>query len=160
MKYISIATRKYPEAVAQVDDDDYDRLSQFKWYISHQAQTAYAKRSIGKTNVYMHREILGLRERVPRVDHRDGNGLNNTKENLRECTVQQNQANRRKMSGHLSQYKGVTFNKRAGKWKAQLMFKKHNVNIGEFSDEVAAARAYDFFAQEAFGDFARLNFPA
>ena len=141
-----------------VDDEDYERISMFSWRLS----INYARRwfrSNGKlASVLMHRQIMG--EQNPMYDHRDGNGLNNQKENLRPCTGTQNNGNRRinKMPYHSSKYKGVCFHIRKKKWHAGVKFNNHRFHLGTFDNELDAAKAYDRKAEELFGEFANVNF--
>ena len=101
--------------------------------------------------------ILNLTN-FPCVDHKDRNSLNNHLSNLRWCTQKENQHNRSKRKNTSSVYKGVSFDKKANKWRAQI---KHNdtvINLGCFTDEFEAAHVYDRKANEFFGVFAKLNF--
>ncbi len=101
----------------------------------------------------MHRLIMGCREKV---DHRDNDGLNNQRYNLRKSTDQQNCANRQKTRGS-SQFKGVVRDRNA--WQAYIKVNGVKKNLGRFKDEFDAAQAYNFAALEAFGEFARMNKP-
>ena len=83
--------------VTIVDNDDYERLSKFKWYAAKSRQTYYAVRNKrihdgygGQRQIKMHREILGNDIGLLQCDHVDGNGLNNQKSNLRVVTPRQN----------------------------------------------------------------------
>lgn len=144
---------------AEVDDEIAPLLLGYKWYPSRATPTlCYAMSKVGKRTIYMHRLILGLSGRIL-TDHRDGNGLNNQLANLRRATSAQNNANRRKQSGKKSAFKGVTFDKWSGRWKAQIMQAKRNFHLGRFASEREAAEAYDEAALLHFGDFAKLNFP-
>lgn len=93
------------------------------------------------------------------IDHRDGDGGNNRPDNLRDATHRENQRNRISTIGR-STYKGVSWQAAAQKWQASIVgadgFSRH---IGIFTDETAAARAYDCAAMREHGEFARLNFP-
>jgi hypothetical protein len=90
------------------------------------------------------------------VDHKDGNGLNNCRDNLRVCTQRQNQANRRS-DGGASRFVGV---RRYGdKWRATIQYRGKVYHLGVFDDEVEAAKARDRKAWELHGEFAYLNFP-
>lgn len=90
------------------------------------------------------------------VDHRDGNGLNNTRSNLRLATRAQNAANSRPRGGS-SAYKGVCLTRWG--WQAYITADKRRIHLGYYTDEVAAAMVYDHAARQAYGAFARLNFP-
>jgi hypothetical protein len=111
----------------------------------------------------MHRLILGVTDSSIEIDHRDGNGLNNTRHNLRIATSQQNAFNRKKRSdGKLSQYKGVSKRSETNRrpWYAFICIDGKQKIIGAFDSELEAARAYDASAALHFGAFARLNFPS
>ncbi len=105
----------------------------------------------------MHRFVLGFPNAI--VDHRDCNGLNNTRENLRIATAAQNQFNKRPVRNTSSIYKGV---RKLPNGKFQSSISRDNGRERwqrVFVDEVIAARAYDVKAVEWFGEFAWLNFP-
>lgn len=136
---------------AIVDAADYEWLMQWRWHSCHR----YAGRGENIDGVFlMHREILGAPDGMS-VDHIDGNGLNNTRANLRLATQSQNLCNRAAKSG----YKGVDFQKRNGKWRARIKLNRKEIHIGEFTDAESAARAYDEAAKKYHGEFAWLNFP-
>jgi hypothetical protein len=145
--------------VAVVDDEDWDRLRDLKWFVIRDLATNYAYTRINRKAVKLHRLIMGVTDPKIQVDHLDGDGLNNRKENLRIATGHQNQGNRRKLKPASSRFKGVCFNKRTKKWKAQIKRHGKKVHLGTFSDEIAAAQAYDIAAIEYFGAFANLNLP-
>jgi len=146
--------------IALVDDDDYDYLSGFFWQVRPSNKTSYATRkkpsANGKqTTVSMHREIMKAGP-GQQVDHINGNGLDNRKENLRLCTVQENQYNTGPKSEN-SGYKGVTWHKRLRKWQARIAKDHEKYHLGYFSNKHAAAVVYNYCAKELFGEFARLN---
>lgn len=91
------------------------------------------------------------------VDHRDGNPLKNEKCNLRVCTHPENMRNRKPTVGGTSVYKGVDWYKPTSKWRTQICYETERKTIGYFSDEVAAANCYNYYAIEYFGEFALLN---
>ena len=146
---------------AIVDAEDYERLSKYKWHVDKGDSTYYAARGIVGKNFRMHREILNAPEGLV-VDHRNHNGLDNRRENLRLCTVAENNMNRRpsKRANKSSRFKCVSWDKRRKRYQAYIQQNGKTVRIGRFKSEVAAAKAYDEKAKELFGEFAYLNFPA
>lgn len=94
------------------------------------------------------------------IDHRDHNPSNNRPDNLREATSRQNNINVRGNRNTSSQFRGVTFDKKALKWRARMTDQHGSrINLGLFQDEISAAVACDTFAAENHGEFACLNFP-
>lgn len=89
------------------------------------------------------------------VDHRDGNGLDNRKSNIRICTIAENVANKRKSRG-VSRFKGVSMGC-SRKWRSRIRVDRKIINLGSFSTEQEAAQAYDKAALSHFGSFARTN---
>lgn len=107
----------------------------------------------------MHTIVMGTRG----VDHVNGNGLDNRRENLRSASPAQNAANVLKRRGNPSPYKGVYARRRARdrvSWVAQIRIGGRLRYLGRFDDAAAAAHAYDFAARAAYGAFACVNFPA
>lgn len=142
--------------VAIVDASDYDWLMQFKWHAQKKSDKWYAGRAQGRNiSFLMHREILDAPQGWL-VDHKDGNGLNNTRNNIRLCTYAQNNFNTASYKGG-SLYKGVHRFKRG--WRAQIRKGGKQYSLGVYSTEEAAARAYDAAAKKMHGEFAYLNFP-
>ncbi len=157
MKEIGLTQGK----VALVDDLLCAYLLQFPWYAFKNGHHWYAlckfKENGRWRNLYMHRVILGVGEGV-HVDHWDGNGLNNTRLNLRVATKSQNNWNSNKRQNSTSsQYKGVHWDRSSGKWLAQIRQYSERMYLGAFEIEGDAAMAYNRAAIERFGEFARLN---
>jgi hypothetical protein len=148
--------------ISLVDDADFEWASQHTWYGLECSNTCYAMTSIrqtrGKWKLFlMHRLLLKVTDKQ-KVDHENGNGLDNQRGNLRIATRSQNSANSRKHRRETSsQFKGVNWIKT--KWRAYITANGVRHWLGYFDDEVAAAMAYDVAAREYFGEFARLNFP-
>lgn len=157
MKKIQIQNAKKEEIFAIVSDEDYEKISKYKWHLHTKG---YAMRiatkadgeKIGKT-ILMHREIMNFPEM--QIDHADGNKLNNTRENLRECTQKENCQNRKARENTSSKYKGVV--KVNQKWRARICISGKIHHIGYFETEEAAAKSYNQKAKENFGEFALLN---
>ena len=156
--------------VALVDDEDYESVAKYKWQasLSCTGRTWYASRTVtmsGKrTMIRLHQVILSAPSGF-HVDHKNRNGLDCRRSNLRLATRCGNAANRSLRSDNTSGFKGVyrkhnpAFAGRKYCWAAQI---RHNYKyscIGYFKTAEEAARAYDVKAREFFGEFAWLNFP-
>lgn len=146
---------------AIVDEEDYERVSQYRWFVSIIKDRIYAKRWVKidgvKTSQFMHRFIMdGCSDQI---DHWNRDGLHNYKSNLRHATNAQNQYNKRKVNNASSEYKGVSLHKRDNKFYCSIAMDGRQYWLGSFYDEVLAAKTYDAKAIELFGEFARLNFP-
>lgn len=150
--------------VTVVDDEDFDRFSCFKWHaVTLRGGHTYAKRIVktptGYSSAYLHRAILDAPHGLE-VDHRDHDGLNNRRDNLRLATRSQNNANAsRRGSDPTSAFRGVSWARHDQRWRAQITAAGRHIYLGNFVSEVAAARAYDAAALTHFGPFASLNFP-
>jgi len=143
--------------IAIVDLKDYEWLNQFKWYATCSDGRYYAYRRFNKRSMSMHRYIMNApKDKV--VDHKDGNGLNNRRSNLRICAIRENVRNCRGRY-KTSKYKGVHWNKKAGKWVSSITEKGRYKFLGHFNNEADAAKVYDKAAKRSFGEFAYLNFP-
>ena len=152
MKEIKLTQGK----VAIVDDEDFERLNQFKWYAHKSRHCFYAGRnSIKRKTIKMHREILSIQNSM-KIDHRNGNGLDNRKENLRICTNQQNCFNRKHShkDNNLG-IKGVHWNKECNKFLAQIMLSGKKIYLGVFNVLGDADSAYRFAEEKYFREFAR-----
>lgn len=143
-----------------VDDEDYERLSRFKWYARKSKNTFYATRRLGKhgDHIQMHRDIVGINE-YPKLfaDHEDHNGLNNQRDNLRVATRSQNNANKKAIG--VSIYLGVFYNKQCVNkpWYSRIRKNKKTRHLGYFANEMEAAIAYNNAAIKIHGEFANLN---
>ena len=136
-----------------VDDDD-GWLLQWNWFARKGHHTFYGCRG-REPQVHMHREILQAPEGVD-VDHRDGNGLNNRKSNLRLATRSQNQWNKTAYKTNTSGYKGVTWDIQKGKWRVKIAVNRRQIFLGLFDDLTEAGAAYAEAALKYHGDFANV----
>lgn len=142
--------------VAVVDLDDYVRVTAYIWYAGERRGLTYAfTDSLGKSTA-MHRFLLDVGKGIE-VDHIDGNGLNNTRSNLRIATHRQNLQNRRPTAGRYT-YKGVSYHDHSSLYRARITVNGKQLNLGYFKCSIEAAQAYDKAAKEHFGEFARTNF--
>jgi len=160
MKKIKL-TRGYS---AEVDNKDYEWLNSFKWHAQLSlrkdgtVRTVYANRDThsadgARTTQRMHCLIMGAKG----IDHRDGNGLNNRRYNLRPATITQNGGNQKLSGKNSSGYKGVSWCKRDKKWVAKTQVNGNHVYLGRFTDILDARNAYDVAALKYFGPFALTN---
>lgn len=144
---------------ALVDAQDFDRVNQFKWHvaISNNGASKHAcrwKTVRGKRKrVWMHQFITGFGKN--KVDHGDGDGLNNQRYNLRRATFLKNSKNRGKYRGSESQFKGIQ--KQSHGWSAGISVRGKRQYLGFSTNPKIAAEIYDSAALKKYGEFARTN---
>lgn len=130
---------------AMVDDVDCEYLSKFKWYALKNANAYYAVRNVYQPNdrqikIHMHRVILECPDNF-QVDHIDGNGLNNQKNNIRIVTSRQNHQNLHNIRS--SKYPGVARNlNTTNPWSALIKINGKTKHLGVFPSETDAFCAY------------------
>jgi len=130
MKKIPLTRGKF----ALVDDNDFDYLNFWKWCCSTKGHAARGVWDSDKEHmILMHRVILNTPEGIE-TDHRNGNRLDNRRENIRFCTRSQNRANQRKTRG-LSRFKGVVWRKDRSKWRVYITKNRKTMYIGLFDSE-------------------------
>lgn len=148
---------------AMVDDEDYEWLSKFKWYVmigksrSGRKNEGYAARRRGRKIIYMHKEILRIGPGI-QGDHINRDSLDNRRQNLRVASQQQNSQNRHRINT-ASQFTGVQRVDRSRKWGARICpIKGKTTFLGIFETETEAAIAYDLAAIKHYREFAKQNF--
>jgi len=160
-KHYGIAFRRIrltKDKFAIVDPDDYQKLSQHHWQLLEgESKKCYAACLENRKIVYMHRVIMNAPEGKI-VDHRNREGLDNTKRNLRLATHSQNCCNRTRTKSGSSKYKGIRYRGKKRKWEASICYNGIYKHLGTFENEEDAARAYDEAAKIYHGEFAVLNF--
>jgi hypothetical protein len=144
--------------VAIVDEQDFHLVSTYRWYAHRHEATAYARTSCpGDRNrkIYLHRLIMSAPRGVE-VDHRDGNGLNCTRANLRFATRSQQVINRRdpKTTRSISGVVGVTYDKRLKKWGAHITANGLRRWLGWYAEKEGAVDARRLAEKTIHGDFA------
>ena len=149
---------------ATVDDEDYESMMQWKWHavVSHYKQKikVYAARNPGrggKSRYFLMHRVLTNAGKGVKVDHRDGNGLNNSRDNLRLCSHQQNLQNTGLSINNLSGVKGVSWSRACKKWRARFVTNRKETHLGVFDTKEEAVRAYDLEILLARGQFAVTN---
>lgn len=141
-----------------VDDEDFSFIQRFKWHLKKDKQTHYAYTAIyicnTQTQLSMHRLITGIKN--SQIDHKNRNGLDNRKENLRFCTAQQNQFNR--VRKNKFGFRGVFQPTRSSNFSYQIQISGKRFVKNGFKTPQDAARAYDKMNKELHGEFGIRNF--
>ena len=154
MKLIKLTRGKF----AQVDDEDFEFLNQWKWQCDSKGYATRNPWNAGR--IYMHR-LLAKTPKRKFTDHIDSNTLNNQKSNLRVVTHHQNNMNRTKVPKWTSLFKGVhhkSQSHRGKPWIASIKYREKMRHIGAFDNEHHAALAYDLWSDVLYGKFGKRNF--
>lgn len=151
------------DKVAVVDDEDFERVNQYKWQAVKRRNNFHAVTGSHKYGncMQMANFIMGEPPNGLVWDHEDKNGLNNTKRNIRLASHSQNAVNK-KAKVNSNGFRGVRFDKRRRDEKyyfEQITCTRKLVHLGHFHTAEEAAKAYDQTAKRLFGKFAQLNFP-
>jgi hypothetical protein len=158
MKRIKLTQNQF----TKVDDEDYEWLIKWNWQatqdktVKHKKQYYVRRREFQKVDpirptIRMHRVIMEefLRRKLEsweQIDHIDGDGLHNEKENLRVVNNRENCQNRHCFK--TSKYPGVCWNKREQKWQAQIRINGINKYLGSFYNEIEGKKAYEWANNE------------
>lgn len=167
MKLIPLTGKYGAGKCAMVDDEDYNRLMQWKWFVrkdGYPARTQYlggGRKCLRNRTRLLHREVLKIEGSQNFIDHIDCNKCNAQKHNLRRATKRQNCLNRGKIHKRCaSRYKGVQLSYKRGnyqRWMCKVQVKGKQVLIGLFRNELHAAMAYDMWMLDMYGEFVKPN---
>jgi hypothetical protein len=146
--------------VAIIDAADAEAVLAHKWYAHRDGRTFYAQRKVRRpdgtrANLRLHTSLTGW----PLTDHRNSEGLDNRRANLREATKAENNRNTAPQANNKSGYRGVSRKKGTRKWRAYIRVDGNSIHLGYYSTAEDGARAYDAAALELHGEFDSLNFP-
>lgn len=151
MKKIPLTKGKF----AIVDDEDYELLSHWKWYVNYHGYAERDTTSSGKTlHFKMHQVIMGHVD-GKEIDHKNGDKLDNTRSNLRFCTHSQNLGNIGRSKHNKTGLKGVHWYTKYGCYRAQIRDKGKVRWLGNFKTAIEAHEAYTAAASKIHGEFAR-----
>lgn len=145
---------KWAPVIGQISPEDYDKVMKYSWWPMRLKDHTYLRTIDPETGkqIFLHRYIMDvLDDKSVVIDHKDGDGTNNQRENLRICSFAQNMRNLKIKGSGKSKYKGVT--KVANGWQARI----HGENLGWWLDEITAAEAYNKRALEIDPEYFSLN---
>lgn len=154
MKQIPLTQGKF----ALVDDEDFEELSKYRWYLS---RSGYANRhpkminGVRRGKISMHRQVMDMVPSGKMPDHINGNRIDNRKSNLRLATPSQNTINSSLYTNNTSGFKGVSWWNSANSYTARIQVNGKRLFLGYFKSVDDAARAYREAAIKHFGEYAR-----
>jgi len=143
-----------------IDDEDYDKIKDYKWYSNKHGQiyrSKYNKLTKKNNGIFLHRKIITGIKKSECIDHINHNCFDNRKINLRICSFKENKYNVTRYKNNKSGYKGIDFYKPYKKWRARITKDYKQIFIGFYDNKEDAKYAYNKKAELLFGDFAYLN---
>jgi hypothetical protein len=158
-----IIESKHGTFTVRYDAEDAPKVEPYKWHVMKGHSTYYVRRQTARPNrrnLLLHREITEC-PKGKMIDHKNGNGLDNRRENLRICTMSENMMNRGKTKVHSGKYKGVydCGDSKTNPYTAKIQKDGKVYHLGHHRTLEEAAKVYDVKAKELHGVFAKLNFP-
>lgn len=144
---------------ARIDAIDFPLVADFAWHAASRNGGYYAQGWVNGEKIYLHRLLMQPAGKL-RVDHINGDPLDNRRQNLRVVTASQNSQNGSKHRDNRTGFRGIEFHRSSGLYMARITVNYERILIGYFNTAEAAALAYDERAREIHGPYARVNFPA
>lgn len=145
-----------------IDKDDYEKIKNHTIGIMSKGKNGgrYARITVTinnkKKRVLLHRYIMNVhKKRLPIIDHKNRNTLDNRKSNLRLCTYSENMRNHGKRKDNSSGYIGVAWDKSRDKWKAYIQVNNKKISLGDFINKEDAVKAYLTASKKYHGEFGR-----
>jgi hypothetical protein len=138
------------------DEIDYEKISGMNWYSfrgNRGIEYAASHPRGGGRNLFMHRHILGIKDFKIKIDHKNNDGLDNRRCNIRKCTNTENSHNSRLSKRNTSGLKGVSLIASSGRWYSQIRIHGKNHFLGSFSNKVDASNAYKQASLKHFKEF-------
>lgn len=163
MRTLIVNSKKLGNCTIMYDDADHELISQYKkWHPCYGGKTIYVRRGSGSKGhkiTFMHRLIMGVTDPNILVDHKNRNGLDNRRCNLRIATKSQNAYNKTKQKNNTSGFKGVTKSTQHGnlRFLARIWVDGKMLHLGTFMVAIEAAKCYNKAAIKFHGEFACIN---
>ena len=154
---------KYSCLYCLIDDEDFEKVSKYKWYLSCIGNIVRNRKYKNKIPDNLPINISGIilgKKKGLFIDHVNRDKFNNCKSNLRYCTITQNNFNRGIKKDNTSGYKGIYWHKLKnlkGKWRARISINNKRFHLGLFDDIKKAVKVYNKACKKYHGDFAVLN---
>lgn len=148
---IIVKNKKGEKTKFQIDLDDVERCSGYKWYLNSQG---YAYTHIDNKGISLHRFIMNIEDSKIFVDHRNRIKSDNRKNNLRLCNCSENNINCKIRIQNTSGHTRVSWDKKSNKWCSYIQVNKRKKNLGYFDDIEMAIKVRKEAEEKYYGEFA------